>query len=342
MKACLHSTMRLLRVIPLFGLLSSLSCGLFGGGGPSSTMFVVNNNFSVTSYSPANENGEVAPDTELPAGGSTDIFQPRAILISPSQELFVGRANGGITIHENALTATGNTHADRIIEGPATKLDSPIAFAYDATHDRLYVGNTSADDGILRFDDVSDPTFDGNLAPDEEFNPPDRAPSDVAPMTISDMELDDNDRLYVADSSGLFVNSSRILVFTSAGTRSGEVAPSRTITCTAWDVIEDFALGNDGRLYVLDGSNHIFIFDNASTLNNAVTPSRTATISGVGVALRGITFDSTGRAYVADGGNSEIHTFTSLGTTSGTATPATTLSGADTRLFSPRHMSILE
>ena len=120
-----------------------------GNGGTTtpttSTLFVVNNGTGVTSYGdPASVNGDVAPVTDLPAGASTQIFQPRGVVVTKDSVLIVSRQNGGLTAHDNALTVTGSTTADRIVEGNATHLSDPISMAYDAVADTLYVDGVPA------------------------------------------------------------------------------------------------------------------------------------------------------------------------------------------------------
>lgn len=333
-----------------FTVTMGLSCpGGDPGPGPGSSrqLFVVNNNISVTSHTSADTaNGDVLPATELPAGAATDLFQPRAIAVTKDNMLLVGRQNGGITVHLNASTVTGNKLADRIVDGNQTKLSGPISFAYDKTNDRLYVGDIDASDGVLVFNNVSANTFTGNKAPDRKFNPPDRKPDDISGMTINAMDFDAAGRLYVADTSGLNLNSSRILVFDTPATSTGSTTPVRTLTSTnqLWKVIEDFAIDADGNMYVVDGSANVYVYTNITTANGAIAPARTITISGNGVALRGILIGMNGVGYVADAGNHDVHKITNIKDASvqGSMQGNTVINGSNTGLFTPRQMFIVE
>jgi len=332
----------------LFAVTMGVSCDGTGPGpgpGPSSRqLFVVNNNISVTSHTNADTaNNDVLPATELPAGAVTNIFQPRAIAVTKDNLLLVGRQNGGITVHENAKTVTGNVLADRIVEGNQTLLGGPISFVYDKTNDRLYVGDIDADAGVLVFNNVGNAAFTGNKAPDRMFNPPDRKPDDVSGMTINAMDFDAAGSLYVADTSGSNLNSSRILVFDTPATASGSTTPARTLTSLSWTVIEDFAIDSLGNMYVVDGSANVYVFTNiAAAQTGLIAPARTITITGTGVALRGILIGMNGVGYVADSGNHAVHKFNDIKAEQGSQQGDTIIDGSNTGLFSPRQMYLVE
>ncbi|HPF38324.1 MAG TPA: hypothetical protein P5081_15890 [Phycisphaerae bacterium] len=306
-------------------------------------LFVVNNASGITSHSnPASNNGNVAPATSLPAGAATDIFQPRSLVVTKMGQLIVARQNGGLSIHDDALTATGNTAADRIVEGAATGLDAPIALAYDADNDRLFVGCINATDGILVFEDVSETSFNGNVAPVRMFNPADRSPSVSTEMTIDALHFDSAGRLFVSDSSGVNQNSSRILRYDNPGTASGETTPNGIVTSLSWGGIEDLFVDDSDHLYVVDDSEEIEVLDDASTLNVVVTPDRTITLNGSSVALRGIEVDSQGRGFAADTGNSKILILLNIASLTGAVDANASISGANTDVSAPRHMFIVQ
>ncbi|MBX3396089.1 MAG: hypothetical protein KF841_12050 [Phycisphaerae bacterium] len=305
-------------------------------------LFVVNNAFSVSSFL-ATADGDVPPITELPLGASTDIFQARSVVVTKDEVLLVSRQNGGITAHDDALVTTGATLADRIVEGTDSHLDSPIAFAYDAATDTLYVGNINADQGILVFDDVSSMSFDGDVMPSRTFNPPDRAPSDTAEMTINAMWLDADGALYVADTSGLNQNSSRVLIYLTPANLQGENPADIVLTNPSWTVIEDLAVDSLNHMYVVDGTEKIHRVDDAKNqASGAVTSGATITVPGTNVAIRGIVISSNDVCFVADSGNHAIHAYLNIGTLDNTQNPARTIEGNDTNLFSPRQLWLVE
>src|SRR5207244_2037642 len=127
-------------------------------------------------------------------------------------------------VYDNALTVTGNPAANRLVQGSKTLLNTASSLALDAANDRLFVGNDSAPDGILVFDNVSSASFNGNISPARTFNPPDRSPTIFNDMPISALALDSAGSLYVAEatSAGEGFNTTgftpdRMLVFPNAG-----------------------------------------------------------------------------------------------------------------------------
>ncbi len=316
-----------------------------GNDNSADQLFVVNNSDSVISFAaPLVANGNQSPATDLPVGAETEIFQPRSVVVTVEDVLIVSRQNGGITLHDDALTRTSGVNvdiaADRIVDGNDTLLISPISFAYYPDEDMLFVGNIDTPQGILVFDRVSDQNFDGNIAPDRTISPPDRAPTTNSEMTVDALDLD-GVRLFASDTSGLNQNSSRILVFEDATTADGTVAPSATLTSAFWGGIEDLVVDNN-VLYVVDGTAAVKVFDDADGLDGPVIPDRTLTVN-VGLAsIDGIVLHSDGTGFLADSGNHAIYVYEDLATRDGILSPDRTISGNDTELFSPRQMFMYE
>ncbi len=313
----------------------------------SATLFVVNNNQPMTTYDDATAlDGEIAFTTRLNLGSATSLFQPRSLVVTRTGRLLVSRQNGGIVGYDSALTATEDTPADIVTEGDNSGLESPISFAYDATNDRLYVGDANADGGILVFDAVSSFTLDGDRAPDRTFGPPDRIPFNTEAITISmtidAMDLDSDGNLFVSDTSGLNGNQSRILVFVDPGTADGAAVPAQEFTSTAWDNIEDLVVDANGALYVVASGDEVWMFAAPTTLEGDVLPDTTLVVQGDRVDIEGIVVGSDGTGYLADRGNHAIYSYDNLGTLSGTLVPDRTLEGFGTRLSGPRQMFLLE
>lgn len=311
----------------------------------SAFLFVINNaTFEITSYDVASGlNGPELPATLLNPGAATSVFQPRALVVTPDGRIFIGRQNGGIVGFNDAFTANLDTPADFVIEGTASRTESPIALAYDAANDRLFVGNAPATSGILVFDNISDLVADASgavdLAPTRMFSPPDRSPFDTTTMVVDALYLDHLGNLYVSDTSGLNGNSSRILVFNDLDNANEMVTPSRTITSAAWMNIEDLVVDSSDVLYVIDGREFVFMFEEASQENGAMlTPENTLTVQRNIVALEGIAVDENGVGYLADQSNHKVYTYGDMGTLDATLPPDATLEGNETELFGPRKM----
>ncbi|MGE3180092.1 MAG: PKD domain-containing protein [Phycisphaerae bacterium] len=311
---------------------------------PPASLFVANNDTGrITVHQTNALDGEVAPSERIDAGATTSLFQVRSLVVTPGGTLFASRQNGGIVAYDiDGLTEDGTKPADAVIEGNSTELDAPISLAYDAANDLLFVGNVNAGMGVLVFEDVSENSFSGNVAPVRMFSPPDRAPFDNLSMTLDALWLHQGD-LYASDTSGLNVNSSRILVFAGAATADGEVAPIRTITSSSFDNIEDITIDSGNRLYVVDGTNVVKIFDDAATVDGNSVPGRMITINmTVDPSIQGIAIGSDGTGYLADRGNDIVYTIEDIAGRNGTVIPDAMLEGFDSRIAGPRQMFLLE
>lgn len=143
-------------------------------------------------------------------------------------------------------------------------------------------------------------------------------------------------RLYVANFGG---NS--ILIFNEIGTKTGNVAPDRTIAGAATTLNGPLDVALDAArnlLYVSNATaNAILVFDNAATVNGNVAPVRTITGSNTGLNVNnGLLLDPlNNRLYIANLDGNSVIVFDSASTQSGNAPPARTLTGASTQLLKP-------
>ncbi|MGE3181635.1 MAG: hypothetical protein AB7N71_08395 [Phycisphaerae bacterium] len=309
--------------------------------GATGALFVVNNDTGrITVHSSEELDGDLEPFARIDAGATTSLFQPRSVVVTPGGGVFASRQNGGIVAYGDSLRADGTKPADLVWEGNNTGLEMPISLAYDDANELLFVGNINADMGILVFDVEN--SNGGNEAPVRTFGPPDRAPFDNIMMTLDALWLDQG-MLYASDTSGLNVNSSRILVFNVAATADGETMPDRIITSTAFGNIEDIVIDADEILYVVDGTNAIKVFDEAQFVGGNATPDRIITINATTTpSLQGIVVGSDGIGYVADRENDVVYTINGIGAKNGTVEPDAFLEGFNSRIAGPRQLFFLE
>jgi alkylated DNA nucleotide flippase Atl1 len=228
------------------------------------------------------------------------------------------------------LAANGNVTPSGIISGTATTLNAPQYLAFDPLHDRLFVANVSAGT-ILIFDSAS--TAGGNVPPTRTIGGTVSglvSPSDVAYDAT-------HDALYVLDATDVLVYNT-----ISSSTKTGDIAPDRTIntsfltlTAICLDVIND-------RLYVADsGSNAIGIYDNVSSLTGVVPASRTVggTLTKLSAPF-GVALDPSKNLVVSNsGGNGSITVYSAASVATGTSllnvAPVATITGAATTLATP-------
>ncbi len=316
-----------------------------GGDVDASMLFVANNaGPSVTFYTGAESlDGEIAPDGKLDAGAATSLFQPRSIVVTESGRLLVSRQNGGIVGYNDSTALDDNTTADLVVEGNNTGLESPIAMAYDASADRLFVGNANAQDGILVFDNVSNVAFDEEVAPNRTFGPPDRAPFDPTEITIDALCVAPNGDLFVSETQGdISVNRNRILVFTNPGEADGETPFAQRLNSNDWEKHEDIFVDNEDNLYIVDATDTIKIVPDVSTIGDETVTPTTLTVNIALTNLQGIVVSKNGTGMVADRENGAIYSYDDIATKSGTLGPDRTLDGTDTQLRAPRQLWLVE
>jgi DNA-binding beta-propeller fold protein YncE len=212
--------------------------------------------------------GNVAPSRSV-TGASTTLSNPAGIwLDAASNRLYVGNYSAdSILVYDNASTIDGNLAPSRTIAGAATTILNPGSLSLDTTSDRLYVAN-SLNNRILVFDNAS--TANGNVAPARTI-----AGASTTLSTPRWIWLDTaSDQLYVSN-----FGSHAVIVFDSASTIDGDVAPSRTIAGATTTLYAPYGLvlnSVSNQLYVVSFSdNSILVFNNASTIDGNIAPSRT-------------------------------------------------------------------
>ncbi|HEV2962221.1 MAG TPA: hypothetical protein VG649_10385 [Candidatus Angelobacter sp.] len=219
--------------------------------------------------------------------------------------------------------ANGNVSPQAMIKGAATQIMGAASLMTDAVNDRLFVSDFQTS-SILVFDHAS--TKAGNVVPD-------RIISGAATTLHSqgDLVLDRaNDQFYVNNTF-----SNNILVFGSASTINGNVAPTRIINTGFIPGSMTLDAGSN-RLF-LTTSNSIMIYDGASTLNGTVTANRM--ISGASTQLDfpgAMQLDGSGRLFVGNGtpvhGTQSILIYANAGSANGNVVPSAVIAGPNTML----------
>jgi 6-phosphogluconolactonase (cycloisomerase 2 family) len=194
---------------------------------------------------------------------------------------------------------------------------------------KLYVTNQDSN-SILRFDNALNAT--GNVAPGAIITG--GATTLAQPQFIT---LDATaDRLYVANANG-----PSVLIFDGISTKSGNIAPTRSIIGANTQFVTPSSIALDkGRdlLYVADGA-EIDVFSPASTVNGDASPTRDIITSFNNIQQ--VFVDATNdRLYLTDAASNTVAVYDNASTLTGAATPTRSITGAQTQLAQPSGMAI--
>lgn len=194
---------------------------------------------------------------------------------------------------------------------------------------RLYVSSQSTN-SIVRFNDGLG--ANGNIAPSATI---------VGAATTLDgpqyLAFDPvHDRLFVANVGTVTVLGT-ILIFDSASTATGNVAPTRTIGGTVSGLISPSDVAYDAThdaLYVLDVTD-ILVYNSisTSTVNGDIAPNRDITVP---FNLTAFCLDVTNdRLYATDAAANAVHIFDNISAQNGVVGASRTVGGALTKLSVP-------
>jgi hypothetical protein len=273
-------------------------------------------------------NGNLVPDRTITSGAFS--WPWRIWLDKASDRLYVtDDSTGHVLVFSNAGTINGAAPAP-VQDLSGTLFTEPGGMWLDTVNDRLYMADANAN-AIYIFNNVS--TLNGTVIPDRIV-----WGSNTTLNYPEFIWLDERtDSLYIANFS-----AQSILVFNSASTINGNIAPGRTITGPTITGPAGIWLDTSSdRLYVADsGGSSLLIFNNASTLNGAVTPDRI--LSGTNTTFTcpyGLWLDvANDRLYVADFCSSSVDVFNSASTINGNIAPSRIIAGANTGLNYPESL----
>lgn len=250
----------------------------------------------------------------LPLGSPPASGAPSKVFVSDS---------GNAVIASTATTnpAPGLMTIDRIISGPNAGITNGVrALAYDATNDRLYVGQGSS---ILVFNNAS--LADGNVSPA-------RTMTSASIGFIYSLFLDTaNDVMYVGDGG-----NSKVLAFNAISTANGARTPIRSISVT-WNSgafsLNDISIDTSKNILYVSGSgsvpsfsNLLLVYDNANMLDGTSVTANRALSFNLSTLLWGIFVDpASDRLFVSSYGDRTIMVFDGASTANGVASPNRTI-----------------
>jgi hypothetical protein len=288
---------------------------------------------SITNYrADSTLNGDVVPQGVI--GGTAALVGPASLVLDKTGGILAtNTGDNSIAGFPNVLTSTG-VAPDRLVKGATTLLNDPEGAAYDRTNDLLFVANfNGVPSEVTVYANASRPAFTGDIAPTRSFSSVDGI---INPRALV---LAQTGELYVVNAG-----SSNVAVFPNVVLMSGSVPASRTITSTEMDnhVLLDAFLDTQDNLFVTDSTGkRVLMFASASTLGAGATPAEILTPSGA-ITVTGIVVDAVGTGYITDSDANAIYIFTSIAQRSGTLSPERILSGLNTQLSQPWHMTVLQ
>ena len=199
---------------------------------------------------------------------------------------------------------------------------------------KLYVTNDTGN-SILRFDNALAATTTGNLIPAATIQ---GAATNLARPQAIVLDVA-ADRLFVADLGG-----PAILIFDSVSTKTGNVAPTRSIAGGATNLTGPVGVALDqtrNLLYVADGPD-VLVYSSASTVGGNVAPARTITPSaGFTSGIGGIFLDSgADRLFLSDPATPAIAIFDNASALSSSTAASRTIVGTSTQLTQPGNLIV--
>jgi len=298
-----------------------------GGGTTPRTLFVVSPNTNLLTFAnPGALNGAgVTPTTELELGLGGQIVSPKDAIVTPAGILIVANS-AGISIFENAFTATGPRAADRIVEGAESGISTPVDVAYDAENDILFVSEDATSNEILVFDNVSNLAFDGDVQPSRTIGTNDNA-FDAEQMRFF------GGALYV-------VSRENVLIFENASTLdTSDFTADRLFTSPMIDE-PGISIDSMGRLIVANEDDSVRIWNDASTVDGSPAPDLELTIQDA-VRIDSAVIDANDRMYAADRTRNLIYTIDNVSQLSSGTVQADRVNEAD-ELQTPERLFLFE
>lgn len=318
MYCALRKGMALVRLAALlFAVLAIGSCGGGGGGGGGSSgskVFVADSGThaigSVDNPNPAPGNVKV---DRIITGTSSNFINgniPALFLDVARDQLYVSNETS-IVVFNNARFANGPIDYNRRVAMLVPPGGNFNSLSLDSTRDMLYVGDNQ--NGVRVYDNAS--TLNETGGPS---NLPNRTISgNFGPnFFVRDVAVDAGKNiLYVATVDSTPAMS--VVVFDSASTATGNLAPSRTIsipTSVNGGTMGLFIDSTHDRLFVADTSGDVFVIENASSKSGTpAPPDRTVILPSVVTRLAVDTVND--RLYAAS--SSALYVVPGVSTASG-------------------------
>jgi len=230
-------------------------------------LYVGNGTSVLVFYGASTANGDLFASASFGTIGNTGSM----FFDSANDRLYVGDDVNNVKVYSPASTAN-SLSAPRLVTGMTTPIHG---VAVDTTKNILYVSNDtgSTTHQIMVFDNADTVTIAG---PSRTITPTVAAVN----LAVGGVALDaTRDLLYVAPGTG--VNG--IMVFGTASTANGAIAPAKTLTITSATGILKVAVDAvHDRLYAVGSNGHVYLIEAVSTLSSGVATAKDASLSNGG------------------------------------------------------------
>jgi DNA-binding beta-propeller fold protein YncE len=226
-------------------------------------LYVGNGTLILVFHAASMANGDLFTDAKFgPIGNTGSMF-----LDAANDRLYVGDDVTEVKVFSGASTASGTPTPRRI-----TGMTTPIhGVAVDTANNILYVSNENLTTHQISVFDNADTVT--TAAPTRTITP---TVSNVN-RPVGGISLDTaRDVLYVAPGSG----GNGIMVFSTASTANGQIAPAKTLTITsATGILSVLVDSVNDRLYAVGSTGHIYLIDAVSTLSTGTASAKDASLS---------------------------------------------------------------
>jgi len=231
-------------------------------------LYVGNGTLVLVFHGASMAHGDLFADAKFgPIGNTGSMF-----LDAANDRLYVGDDVNDVKVFSGASTASG-TPTPRHITGMTTPIHG---VAVDTTTKNiLYVSNdNSSTHQISVFDNADTVTI---AAPNRTIIPTVSAVN----QPVGGISLDaTHDVLYVAPG----VTGNGIMVFSTASTANGPIAPAKTLAIpSAPGILSVLVDSSNDRLYAVGSNGHIYLIEAVSTLSSGTATAKDASLSNGGM-----------------------------------------------------------
>ncbi len=231
-------------------------------------LYVGNGTLVLVFHGASMAHGDLFADAKFgPIGNTGSMF-----LDAANDRLYVGDDVNDVKVFSGASTASG-TPTPRHITGMTTPIHG---VAVDTTTKNiLYVSNdNSSTHQISVFDNADTVTI---AAPNRTIIPTVSAVN----QPVGGISLDaTHDVLYVAPG----VTGNGIMVFSTASTANGPIAPAKTLAIpSAPGILSVLVDSSNDRLYAVGSNGHIYLIEAVSTLSSGTATAKDASLSNGGI-----------------------------------------------------------